>query len=191
MKKYLSIAVAALLFVAVPHFAQAQTKASPTAVAHIDLDSILDIMPEMKKASDSAQLYYNMLEQQMYSMQSELDRKLAEYDSLKLTWSPLIKSIKERDLQQLQTNIQQFQQQAQTDYANRRAQLMNPIITTIKKAIKDVAIARGYKYVIDSSESSAIVLYASDADDIFNDVRIKLNIPVPAPKTGTTPAPGK
>jgi len=190
MKKYLSIAVAALLFVAVPHFAKAQTKASPSAVAHIDLDSLLDIMPEMKKASDSAQQYYNMLEQQMYSMQSELDRKLAEYDSLQTKWSPLIKGIKEREMQQLQTNIQQFQQQAQTDYANRRAQLVEPIFTSIKKAVKDVAIAKGYKYVLDSSKTTGVVLYSSDADDIFNDVRVKLNIPLP-PATKPAPAPGK
>ena len=194
MKKFLCFAIAALLVAAIPHAAHAQTKAAPTAVAHIDLDSLLDIMPDMKKASDSAQSYYQMLENQLYAMQVELDRKLNEYDSLNKTWSPLIKSLKEKEIRDLQQNIQAFQQSAQVDYANRRAELVEPIFTKIQGAVKEVAIAKGYKYVIDSSKTTGVVLYASPADDIFNDVRIKLGIPVAAPGTkpgasGTAPAP--
>jgi outer membrane protein len=192
MKKFLRIAVAALFIAALPHVAKAQTKASPTAVAHLDLDSLLDIMPEMKRASDSAATYYKMLEDQLYKMQVELNRKMNEYDSLSKNWSPLIKSLKEKEAQDLQQNIQAFQQSAQVDYANYRAKLVEPIFAKITAAVKDVAVAKGYRYVIDSSKTTGVVLYASPTDDIFNDVRIKLGIPVPAPGTGgaTGGAPG-
>jgi outer membrane protein len=182
MKKFLRIAVAALFIAALPHVAKAQTKASPTAVAHLDLDSLLDIMPEMKRASDSAATYYKMLEDQLYKMQVELNRKMNEYDSLSKNWSPLIKSLKEKEAQDLQQNIQ----------ANYRAKLVEPIFAKITAAVKDVAVAKGYRYVIDSSKTTGVVLYASPTDDIFNDVRIKLGIPVPAPGTGgaTGGAPG-
>ena len=181
MKKFLCFAIAALLVAAIPHAAHAQTKATPAAVAHIDLDSLLDIMPEMKKASDSAQKYYESLENQLYAMQVELDRKLNEYDSLNKSWSPLIKGLKEKEIRDLQQNIQVFQQNAQVDYANYRAKLVEPIFTKIQAAVKEVALAKGYKYVIDSSKSTGVVLYASPSDDIFNDVRTKLGIPAPAP----------
>lgn len=191
MKKYLIIAVAALFFVTVPRIAHAQTKASPTAVAHINLDSLVKIMPAFKAATDSAQMFYAQLEQQMYAMTVEFQRKSNEYDSLKNKLSPTILQIKEKELYQLQSNIQEFQQNAQDEFTARRDQLVSPIITNIEKAVKEVAIAKGYKYVLDSSKSAGVVLYAADTDNIFNDVRIKLNIPVPTkPAPGGTPTPG-
>lgn len=188
MKKYLLIAVAALLLVTVPRAGHAQTKATASAVAHINLDSLLDIMPAFKKASDSAQIFYGQLEQAMYQMNIELQRKGAEYDSLNKLWSPPIKAIKEKEIYDLQQRIQEFQQTAQDSYTQRRTQLLVPIFESIQKAVKEVAIARGYKYVLDSSKSATVVLYAADSEDIFNDVRLKLGIPLPvkpAPGTGT------
>jgi outer membrane protein len=189
MKKYLLIAVIALFFVTVPRVAHAQTKGTPATVAHIDLDSLLEIMPAFKSASDSAQMFYAQLEQQMYAMSIELQRKTNEYDSLKTRLSPTILAIKEKELYQLQSNIQEFQQSAQQSYVERRDQLLAPILKNIEKAVKDVAIAKGYRYVLDSSKSGNVVLYAADTDNIFTDVRIKLNIPVPA-KPAPTPGGG-
>lgn len=189
MKKYLLIAVAALFLTAVPRVAHAQTKAA--SVAHLDLDSLLDIMPAFKKASDSAQQFYAQLEQMMYQMQLELQRKGNEYDSLNKTWSPPIKTIKEKEIYDLQQRIQDFQQTAQDSYAKRRSELLEPIFKQIQEAVKAVAIAKGYNYVIDSSKSATVVLYADKNNDIFDAVRIKLGIPLPAPKpAGGTPAPG-
>ncbi|HTL80947.1 MAG TPA: OmpH family outer membrane protein [Bacteroidia bacterium] len=186
MKHLLRITIL-LFFFALPKpgHTQTATKASASAVGHLDLDSLLDIMPAMKKASDSAQAYYNMLEDQLAVMTNEYQRKLNEYDSLKDHWSPLIKALKEKEITDLQNNIQAFQQQAQVDYTNMRSKLVEPIYDQITAAVKQVALARGYKYVLDSSKTSGVVLYASPTDDIFNDVRIKLNIPVP-PKPTTT-----
>ena len=98
MKNFLRIAVAVLLLAAVPQFANAQTgpKGSASAVAHLNLDSLLQIMPDVQKANDSAELYMGMLEKQLYTMSLELDRKLNEYDSLNKTWRPLIKGLKEK-----------------------------------------------------------------------------------------------
>jgi outer membrane protein len=186
MKKYLLIAVAALMLSSIPRVAHAQAKA--TAVAHINIDSLLDIMPAFKKASDSAQAFYNQLEQTMYTMQLEYQRKLNEYDSLNTHWSPPIKSLKESELNDLQGRIQKFQQDAQDSYTDYRTKLLTPIFKQIQDAVKAVAIAQGYKYVLDSSKSATVVLYAADSDDIFNAVRLKLGIPAPTPKPA--PAPG-
>ncbi|MGL5890743.1 MAG: OmpH family outer membrane protein [Bacteroidia bacterium] len=194
MKNLLKAAVAAiLLLIAVPVSVNAQTKAAPTAVAHFGLDSLLKIMPDFKKAQDDAQNYYKSLEGQLMKMKVELDRKMVEYDSLSPTWSPLIKSLKEKEIVDAQQNMEAFQMSAQQDFANKRAELLKPIYDKIRNAAKAVALRRGYKYVIDSSESSAIVIYSSPADDIFLDMLKELGIPVPvapAPAPGgTTPAP--
>jgi Skp family chaperone for outer membrane proteins len=67
---------------------------------------------------------------------------------------------------------------------------LQPVYKSIQAAVKAVALERGYKYVLDSSESSLVVLYASPSDDIFQAVKAKLGIKDPAPKPGgTTPTP--
>jgi outer membrane protein len=190
MKKFLSIAIAAILIAAFPHVAKAQVKAGPATVAHFDLDSLLEIMPAMKKAQDSANAYYQQLENQLYTMQAEFERKAGIYDSLKSVTSPLINAMREKELNDLQYNIQLFQQKAQQDYANMRATLVEPIYNSIIKAVKEVAIANGFKYVIDSSKSAGVVLYASKDYDIFDAVCTKLGIPKPAAPKPATPAPG-
>ncbi|MCA6365138.1 MAG: OmpH family outer membrane protein [Bacteroidetes bacterium] len=188
MKNLLKAAIAALiLFVAAPVALHAQAKATPAAVAHFDLDSLLNVMPDFKKASEDAAAYYKMLEGQLVQMQNQLDLKMNEYDSLNKTWSPLIKGLKEKEIVDLQQNMQTFQVSAQTEFSNKRADLLKPIYEKIRNAAKAVAARRGYKYVIDSSKSSAIVIYASPADDIFMDMLKELGITLPAP---TTPAPG-
>jgi outer membrane protein len=188
MKKYLLLAVTALLLVAVPRTAHAQTKAAPTAVAHLDLDSLLSIMPAFKAASDTAQMFYADLEKQMYAMNLELQKKGDEYDSLSGTWSKSIKTIKEQEIYDLQQRIQGFQQTAQEDYTKRRSELLVPLFNKIQAAVKAVAVEKGYAYVLDSSKSASVVLYAADSADIFVAVQHKLGIPDPPKKT--TPAPG-
>jgi len=176
MKKYLTITLAALIITAVPQVAKAQTKAAAVAVAHIDLESILQIFPAYKSAMDTAQSYYAQLEKEMYSMQVELQRKATEFDSLSKTMSPFIKQLKQKDLYDLQQRIQEFQASAQEDFTNKRTALLQPVYKTIQKAVKAVALEKGYKYVLDSSQSSLVVLYAADSDDLFLAVKAKLGI---------------
>ncbi len=186
MKQFLKIAIAAIFLI----LGSGQAKAQK--VAHFSMDSILAIMPEMKKAREDAQAYYKTLETQLTKMQIELERKYAEYDSLKDKISPLIKAIKEKEINDQQTSIQAFQQNAQSEYANYLDGLVKPIFDKIYNAARDVAKAKGYKYVLDSSKSKEIVIYADPLDDIFEDVRIKLGIPkpaAPAPAPGGGPAP--
>jgi outer membrane protein len=184
MKHVFRIAVAFLLLAFTTKEVNAQTK-----VAHLDLDSLLNIMPEMKKATEDAAAYYKTLENQLYTMNIELDRKLNEYDSCttRKIWSELIKGLKEKEIRDLQQNIQIFQQQAQVDYANKRSELVEPIYKKIIDAVKAVATRLGYTYVLDSSKTTGVVLYASPKDDILNAVMLELKIPIPAPKAPTPP----
>ena len=59
MKNALKIVAVALMLFVAPTIGKSQK------MAHFSLDSLLEIMPEFKAASDSAQLYYKMLENQM------------------------------------------------------------------------------------------------------------------------------
>ena len=142
--------------------------------AYVDLDSLLSVMPEMTKAKDSSAAYYKQLETALTTMQKELNDKLADYQAHEKDYTDLIKNMKQKDLQDLNQRIQDFQVQAQSDFQKFNDKLTKPINEKAKKAIEKVAKAKGYKMVIDSGVG--VLLYTEPADDIFNFVKAELGV---------------
>lgn len=160
-------------------------------IAHISLDSLVTVMPETKVAKDVAQKYLSSLDQEMLTMQTELESKYQKYmtDSQAGTMSDLVKQNKEAEIQQLQKRIEDFRQQASQEYQKKYGELTAPIMDKAKKAIEAVAKEGGYKYVLDTSVGS--VLYSEPADDIFVAVKKKLDSMPQANIPGSTPGGNK
>ena len=64
-------------------------------IAHIQLDSLITLMPETKKAQDIAQDYLKQLEKEITMMQTEFQTKLTDYQTNGATYSDLVKKNKE------------------------------------------------------------------------------------------------
>lgn len=171
-------------------------------IAHISLDSLITTMAESKTAQEVAQKYLKDLENQVATMDTELQTKYADYMKNKDTYSALVSSTKETELQDLNKRIEDFKASAQQDYQRKYGELSKPIYDKAKKAIDLVAKENGYKYVLDTSTGN--VLYTEAADDILTLVKKKLETMAPAqipgapgttkptPKpTGTTKPAGK
>ena len=142
--------------------------------AFIDLDSLLSVMPEMTEAKKVSADHYKQLESTLTTMQKELNDKLAEYQANEKVYTELIKTTKQKELQDLNQRIQDFQVQAQTDFQKKNEELTKPINEKAKKASEKVAKTKGYKMVIDSS--AGVLLYSEPADDLFNAVKAELGI---------------
>lgn len=152
--------------------------ANAQKIAHIDLDSLIALMPESKTAQAAVQDYAKQLEQQVIAMQTELQTKYDEYEAKKKDWAEIVRASKEKELNDLNQRIQEFQQQAQADYQKKSAELSKPVYDKAKVAIDDVAKTNGYKYVLDTS--MGMVIYHEPSDDILTLVVKKLGITVPA-----------
>ena len=171
--------------------------ASAQKMAHIDLDSLVSMMPETKTAKDVAQAYWKDLEKTVISMDNEFQTKYNDYLTNQATMSELVRKTKEDELQSLQRRIEDFKQQAQQDYQRKSAELTAPIMDKAKKGIEAVSKEGGYKYVLDPSTGN--VLYADPAEDVLTAVKKKLdsmplaNIPGAsgAEKPKPNPAPAK
>ncbi len=154
--------------------------ANAQKMAHINLDSLITLMPESKTAQQGVQDYAKQLEEQVTTMQTELKTKYDDYTAKSKDMPEVVRASKEKELNDLNQRIQDFQQQAQTDYQKKSAELSKPVYEKAKKAVDAVAKENGYKYVLDTS--TGIVLYSEASDDIISLVIKKLGI-VP----GTTP----
>ncbi|HEY0031176.1 MAG TPA: OmpH family outer membrane protein [Bacteroidia bacterium] len=180
MKNFLKIAVVGVALVVSSFTATAQK------VAHINLDSLISLMPETKLAADKIQEHAKQLEQQITAMQTELQTKYEAYQADMKNMAEIVRANKEKELNDLNQRITDFQQQAQADYQKYSAELYKPVETKAKKAIDQVAKDGGYKYVLDSSTN--LILYSEPTDDILVLVMKKLGVTAPA---STTVAPKK
>lgn len=174
MKKTILIFLAVLFFL--PAFAQDSTTVKPIKIAYFSLDSLLDIMPEMKTASDQAAVFYKDLESKMYAMQTQYNTKQSELENSK-DLSPEKKAALESEIAALGTRLEAFRTQSQIDFANYRAELVEPILAKIRAAANAVAAEKGYDIVLDSSMGTGVIVYANPRDDIFRAVCAKLGIP--------------
>ena len=177
MKNVLKTAVAGVALVICSFTATAQK------VAHIDLDSLISLMPESKTAQEAVQAYAKSLEQEVTAMQQELQTKYEAYQKDSPNMAPIVKESKEKELNDLNQRITDFQQQAQADYQKKSAELSKPVYEKAKKAIDQVAKDNGYKYVLDTS--TGLVIYSEPTDDILGLVIKKLGITLPPPGTTT------
>lgn len=178
MKNNLKLAIVGVIITASSFTASAQK------IAHVNLDSLITLLPESKIAQQGVQDYAKQLEQQVTAMQTELQTKYAEFQEKSKDMPELVRVSKEKELNDLNQRIQDFQQQAQADYQRKSAELSRPVYEKAKKAIDQVAKENGYKYVLDTS--TGIVLFSEPTDDIITLVVKKLGIsaaaPAPLPK---------
>lgn len=174
MKNNLKLAIVGVILTA-----SSITNVSAQKIAHVNLDSLITLLPESKIAQQGVQDYAKQLEQQVTAMQTELQTKYTEFQEKSKDMPELVRVSKEKELNDLNQRIQDFQQQAQADYQKKSAELSKPVYEKAKKAIDQVAKENGYRYVLDTS--TGLVLYNEAADDIIGLVIKKLGVSTPAP----------
>ncbi len=169
MKKTLIVMVACLFAFGGNAMAQKNIK-----LGHINSNDLMQIMPGRDSAQAILQTEVQELETTLKTMQGEMEKLYNDYMEKQAGWTELIRNTKQRELQDMGTRIQEFQENAQKQLQQREADLLKPIIDRAKKAIADVAAEGGYTYILDSG--TAAILYSQDSDDIMAQVKKKLGI---------------
>ena len=169
MKKRAKI-LAILVLVTFTFVANAQAQ----KFGHVDFAKLYSVMPGQDSVRAVYEAYATGLQNQMTTMQAELENKFMEYQANQATMSNIIKQTKEREIQDLQTRIEEFNAQAQQDLGEKEQELTAPIIEKARKAVEDVAKENGYTYIFNSTEG--LLLYATPSDDILSLVKAKLGM---------------
>jgi outer membrane protein len=88
--------------------------------------------------------------------------------------SAIIKQTKEKEIADLQSRMEAFQQSAQQDISDQETKLTTPFIEKAKKAIQDVAKENGFTYIFNNVEG--FLLYNEGGEDIMPLVKKKMGI---------------
>lgn len=143
-------------------------------IAHVNTNEILNDMPGRAKAEKDLETYYNELQEQLRVMYAEYQTKLDDYQKNAETMSNLVKQSKEKELVDLESRITAFQNNAESDFDAKRAELLKPLLEKIQNTINAVGKEKGYTYILDLATGAAVYV-GDDAVDITKDVKAKLN----------------
>lgn len=141
---------------------------------YVDLQELMQLMPEYKKANTDMEAFGKSLEDELKKLSDEFQKKVADYQKGEKTMNEAIRDLKQKELQDMQSRIQEFQQAAQENIRKKEADLLKPIIEKAKTAISQVAKEGSYSYIFDSSVAG--FLYKPEGDNVLGLVKKKLGI---------------
>jgi outer membrane protein len=163
--------IAVLLFIGITASANAQTP----KFGHIDLQALIQLMPERAVAETEFNKFQGELEDIFGEMQKDLQTKMASFEQLGDSASEIKKSAKIAEIQDMQQRVQNYQQTAQQQLQTKQSELLKPVFDKAEKAIEEVAKEKGLIYVFDIG--TKVVLYKSNESmDLLPLVKTKLAI---------------
>ena len=182
MKKTLMLAAVLVL--------AATTASVAQKIGYTNVDYVLSQMPESKQIEADLKAYSGQLEAQLKSKTAEFQTKLEAYQKGGATMTDLVKADKEKELQTLQSSIQDFQKSADQSLQQKQQQLLKPALDKLQKTIDEVAKESGYSYIFNSDAgygTTPVLLHAPEDANVSDLVLKKMGVtPKPA---GTNAAP--
>jgi len=142
-------------------------------LGHVDAQAILLDLPERATAQATIESQAAQYEAELKRMQEEMQTKFAEYQQKAATWPEAIRTQKERELQGMDTGLQEFAATVQEELQKLEQSLLEPMIERVQTAIDEVGKEQKFTYVCDSSTGATLY---NGGEDIAPLVRAKLGM---------------
>jgi outer membrane protein len=172
MKQFMKISFLLVAFFALSLNVSAQK------YGYVNSDLILSEVPEFKQMEPQLESLQKVLQKKGQKMVEDLQREAAaaEAQVQKGELSPVQQEAKQKELQEKQSKIMEFEQTMQQQLLAKRNELLEPILVKINDAISAVAKAEGYTMLFNGSPGAGILLYADDAQDATTAVKSHLGL---------------
>ena len=194
MKQKLMAFMVVMTIITTPLFAQTPL----TKIGYTNVDLLILRLPESKKMQNELEVTKAQLDKALGETYKEAQEKYEAYQKNGANMTDVIRADKEKELQNLQTRIQEMQTNAQTSLQTKQQQLLEPILLKVNNAIQEVGKENGFLYILNmdaGANTTPIILYAgSEEYAVTNLILRKLGVDpdkveaaAPA-KAATTPA---
>ncbi|MBC7920035.1 MAG: OmpH family outer membrane protein [Ferruginibacter sp.] len=187
MKNNRILAILFVLFVGASASAQTMPK-----FGYTNVDYILSQLPDSKRIESELKTHRSQLETTLQNKYKDFEGKAKDYQTNGASMSEIIRKDKEKELQNLQSSIQEFERNSEESLQKKQKTLLEPVLEKIQKAIKEVAKENEFAYVLNSDAgygTTPILLHAPESDNISDLVLKKMGV-TPTAKTDapTNPA---
>jgi len=142
-------------------------------LGHVNILEVMEGMPEYKMAETKLKQFEANLQQELEAMYGEYQEKVVHFQDLQKsgTASQTLLAAKAKEIEDLQLNIQQYQENGQQELVHKQEELVKPIKVKVETTLNTYGKANGYVYIFDSS--SGILLYQG-GDDLTAKIKAKL-----------------
>lgn len=164
-------AVLALMVTALSVSAQQK----PVKLGHIESDKLIAAMPEMAEARKKLEAKQSEIEKESQNLREQYQTKAADYAKNVGSYSDIIRTSKEQEIQELAQRIQKFEEIAMNEFKKTQEDLIRPIMDKATNAIKEVGKEYGFTYIFDLN-SGAVVFVAETSEDVLPLVKKKLGL---------------
>lgn len=150
---------------------------------YVNAPEIAQVMPEFAKAENDLKVLQKQYADEFQLMRDEFDKKAQQYEQLKDSLPANIAQRRERELQDLITRMQEYEQASSQNLQQLYQEKLGEVNNKLQKAIQEVGREGGYICVFDIASG---IPYISETlcDNLNAKVKAKLGIT-------TTAAPAK
>jgi len=142
---------------------------------HINMQELIMELPDKVEADQKLQAEAKTLQDRMQMMREEHEKKFRDYIAERETMPELIRTTTEKEIQEIEQRLQNYQTMAQQSLSKKEQELYQPILEKVQQAVDAVGTEQGFIYIFDLS--SQVVLYHSDKSiDCTAFVKAKLGL---------------
>ena len=167
MKKIILIAAMAVMSIA--------ASAQDLKLAYVDFNEIIMLMPEMDQARATLEENQKTNEEILMAMYEEYQTKMQQYEQKAATWTQSVREIKEKEIMEIQSRLEQTQQSLQQEMQQLQSSLQAPIYEKAQTTVQEIAKAQGLAFVFE--ESSLLYIDPAQGVNLTTEARKALNIP--------------
>lgn len=139
---------------------------SNSNIGHIDMNEILQALPEVDSARAVIQKETGDMESVYEEMQVTYNNLVNDYQNGLPGFTDVQRQTKEDEILDKQKRLQEFEQNANVTLQQRNMELMQPIYSRINQAIAKISGREGLDYVLDLSNGG--VVFTSDKSRNIN-----------------------
>lgn len=134
-------------------------------------------MPDRDSAALKLEKYSADLNETMEAMQVEFNTKLNTYQQKQATWTAAVLEAKQKELQEIQSRFEQFQQSAGQEYQQMQNLLLAPVFKKANDAIQKIGKEQGFIYIFDTSTGAVPFISTEQSVDVMPMAKKELGIP--------------
>ncbi len=167
MSRFVLVCLAALA--AAPTAASAQAApapAGPVRIAFINSREILQRTPGYAAAESTYLKEVDGFRTEVQKLQASLDSAVQAFDQQSIALSPAARQTKQRDLQGMQTRLEQRTNELQDRARQREQDLLQPIQSRVNSVIQGIRAELNYSLILDADAPGGIIVAADPALNI-------------------------
>jgi outer membrane protein len=153
-------------------------------IGFINSDQLKEQLPEIKAAQQQLELLQQQRTQEGEARQAKIAQMEDNYRKQEMLLSEARKAELRAEYEAEVQSLQEFGQATQEELMKKNFDLHNPIFERINTAIKAVAEAEGYDYVLDAGSAGGAVVYANEQYDLTDKLLARLQA-TPAKPAGS------